>query len=77
MPIGGEVHHMERCSAIVGVPVDARGLSPATYNASVVDKVFDVDNDYAIRTGRELARQEGLLVGISAGAAAAVGSYLV
>ena len=46
------------------------GFIPATYNASVVDEVFDVDNDDAIRTGRELARQEGLLVGISSGAAA-------
>ena len=46
------------------------GFVPATYNASVVDEVFDVDNDDAIRTGRELAHQEGLLVGISSGAAA-------
>ncbi len=46
------------------------GFVPATYSASVVDEVFDVDNDDAIRTGRELARQEGLLVGISSGAAA-------
>ena len=46
------------------------GFVPKTYNASVVDEVFDVENDDAIRTGRELAQQEGLLVGISAGAAA-------
>ena len=46
------------------------GFVPKTYNADVVDEVFDVDNDDAIRTGRELARQEGLLVGISSGAAA-------
>lgn len=46
------------------------GFVPATYNADVVDEVFDVDNDDAIRTGRELAQQEGLLVGISSGAAA-------
>lgn len=32
--------------------------------------MFDVENDDAIRTGRELAQQEGLLVGISSGAAA-------
>jgi cysteine synthase A len=32
--------------------------------------VIDVDNDDAIRTGRQLAQEEGLLVGISAGAAA-------
>ena len=46
------------------------GFVPQTYDAAVVDEVFDVDNDDAIRTGRQLARQEGLLVGISAGAAA-------
>ena len=32
--------------------------------------MFDVENDQAIRTGREIAQSEGLLVGISAGAAA-------
>ena len=46
------------------------GFIPATYNGDVVDEVYDVDNDDAIRTGRELAQQEGLLVGISSGAAA-------
>ena len=46
------------------------GFVPKTYNAEVIDEVIDVDNDDAIRTGRELAQQEGLLVGISSGAAA-------
>lgn len=46
------------------------GFIPATYNADVVDEVFDVDNDDAIRAGRELAQTQGLLVGISSGAAA-------
>ena len=46
------------------------GFVPQTYNANIVDEVFDVENDDAIRTGRQLAQQEGLLVGISAGAAA-------
>ena len=45
------------------------GFVPQTYNASVVDEVFDVENDDAIRTSRNIAQQEGLLVGISAGAA--------
>ena len=45
------------------------GFVPNTYDANVIDEVFDVENDEAIRTGREVARQEGLLVGISAGAA--------
>lgn len=46
------------------------GFVPKTYDADVIDEVFDVDNDDAIRTSRELGQQEGLLVGISAGAAA-------
>lgn len=52
------------------------GFVPKTYDASVVDEVFDVDNDDAIRTGRELAQQEGLLVGISSGAAAFAASEI-
>lgn len=46
------------------------GFVPATYNSDIIDEVFDVDNDDAIRAGRQLAASEGLLVGISAGAAA-------
>ena len=46
------------------------GFVPKTYAAELVDEVFDVDNDDAIRTGRQLAQTEGLLVGISSGAAA-------
>ena len=45
------------------------GFVPSTYDAAVIDEVFDVENDDAIRAGREVAQQEGLLVGISAGAA--------
>ncbi len=45
------------------------GFVPKTYSAKYIDEVFDVENDDAIRTGREIAQQEGLLVGISAGAA--------
>ncbi len=46
------------------------GFIPGTYDATVVDEVLDIENDDAIRTGRQLAQQEGLLVGISSGAAA-------
>lgn len=46
------------------------GFVPNTYNAGVVDKVVRVADDDAIRTGRELSSMEGLLVGISSGAAA-------
>lgn len=45
------------------------GFVPKTYDASVVDEVFQVSNDDAIKTSRLLAREEGLLVGISSGAA--------
>ncbi len=46
------------------------GFVPKTYEPQVIDEVFDVENDDAIRTGRQLAAQDGLLVGISSGAAA-------
>ena len=52
------------------------GFIPKTYNNDVVDEVFDVENDDAIRTGRQLAREEGLLVGISSGAAAFAASEI-
>lgn len=45
------------------------GFIPKIYNASIVDEIIQVQNDEAIRTSRELAKQEGLLVGISSGAA--------
>jgi len=45
------------------------GFVPGTYDARAVDKVLTVSNDDAIRTGRKLASQEGLLAGISSGAA--------
>ena len=46
------------------------GFVPKNYNASVADQIIVVSNDDAIRTSRELAKTEGLLVGISSGAAA-------
>ena len=45
------------------------GFVPKIYDTSVVDKILAVSNDDAIRTSRELASLEGLLVGISSGAA--------
>ena len=48
-----------------------RDLCRRTYNSAVIDEVLQVSNDDAIRTGRELAKYEGLLVGISSGAAVA------
>jgi cysteine synthase A len=46
------------------------GFVPKIYQSTVVDQVFTVSSDDAIRTSRELSRKEGLLVGISSGAAA-------
>lgn len=46
------------------------GFVPKTYNAGVIDEVFPVSNDDAIRAGRQIAQQDGVLVGISSGAAA-------
>lgn len=46
------------------------GFVPKIYDASVVDEVVQVADDDAIITSRELSRTEGLLVGISSGAAA-------
>lgn len=46
------------------------GFTPLIYNKEVVDEVLDIADDDAIRTSRELAATEGLLVGISSGAAA-------
>ncbi|MDE7089535.1 MAG: pyridoxal-phosphate dependent enzyme, partial [Prevotella sp.] len=57
----------ERPHKIQGI---GAGFIPKTYDGSLIDEVFDVENDDAIRTGRLLAQQEGLLVGISAGAVA-------
>lgn len=47
------------------------GFVPNNYNGSIVDEVLDVDSDEAISTSRKLAQTEGLLVGISSGAAVA------
>lgn len=45
------------------------GFIPKIYDATLVDEVLEIDNDDAIRTARELAQEEGLLVGISSGCA--------
>ena len=47
------------------------GFVPKTYKGDYIDEVLDIDNDDAIRTAREVAKTEGLLVGISSGAALA------
>lgn len=52
------------------------GFVPRIYNAGVVDEILQVENDDAIRTSRQLAGCEGLLVGISSGAAVWAASVL-
>jgi len=52
------------------------GFVPKTYSGDLIDEVFDVENDDAIRTGRELAKYDGVLVGISSGAAAYAASEI-
>ncbi|HNW50408.1 MAG TPA: cysteine synthase A [Prolixibacteraceae bacterium] len=46
------------------------GFVPDVLNTAIYDEVIKVDNEKAFETSRELARNEGLLVGISSGAAA-------
>lgn len=52
------------------------GFVPKNYNPAVVDGILQVTNEDAIRTGRELAQKEGLLVGISSGAAVSAATRL-
>ena len=45
------------------------GFVPQTLNTKIYDEIIPVENETAFLTGRTLARREGLLVGISSGAA--------
>ena len=45
------------------------GFVPETYNASVVDDIMQVENDEAYEAARLLGRKEGILCGVSSGAA--------
>lgn len=45
------------------------GFVPDTLNTGVYDEIIKVDNEDAFAAGREVAKEEGLLVGISSGAA--------
>ena len=46
------------------------GFVPDTLNTKIYDEVITVDNEDAFETGRQLSRSDGILVGISSGAAA-------
>ena len=63
---GGTVSGVGKGHKIQGI---GAGFIPKTYDSSVVDEIIQVEGDDAIRTSRELAQKEGLLVGISSGAA--------
>lgn len=52
------------------------GFVPETLDTKVYDEVIAVENEDAFATGRTLARKEGLLVGISSGAAVYAASQL-
>ncbi len=52
------------------------GFIPNTYNGAVVDQIVTVKNDDAVLTSRRLAQTEGLLVGISSGAAVFAASQI-
>lgn len=45
------------------------GFVPDNLNTSIIDEIVRVTNDQAFETARELAKQEGILCGISSGAA--------
>ncbi len=52
------------------------GFVPDTLNTKIYDEIIPVENEDAFETGRTLARKEGLLVGISSGAAAFAAAQL-
>ena len=61
------MHHIQGLGA---------GFIPKTYHADVVDEIIQVESSAAIRVSRELARSEGLLVGVSSGAAVRAATLL-
>lgn len=52
------------------------GFVPETLNTGIYDEIITVENEAAFEVGRTLARKEGLLVGISSGAAVAAATEL-
>ena len=52
------------------------GFVPETLNTKIYDEIIDVENEDAFKTGKEIATSDGILVGISAGAAIYVAKEL-
>jgi len=61
---GGE-HHVH------GIQGIGAGFIPEVYDPSIVDMIVDVEDEEAIKQARYLAKREGILAGMSSGAAAA------
>jgi len=59
----------EGCSGSHEIQGIGAGFIPDTLNTEIYDEIIKVKNEDAFQTGREIARTEGLLVGISSGAA--------
>lgn len=52
------------------------GFVPKALNTQIYDEIIKIENEEALETGREIARTEGVLVGISSGAALAAAGKL-
>lgn len=66
----------EGCAGPHGIQGIGAGFVPETLDTDVYDEVIAITNDEAFETGRELAAHDGLLVGISSGAAVAAATKL-
>lgn len=66
----------EGCAGPHGIQGIGAGFVPETLDTDVYDEVITITNDEAFETGRELAAHDGLLVGISSGAAVAAAAKL-
>lgn len=66
----------EGCAGPHGIQGIGAGFVPETLDTDVYDEAITITNDEAFETGRELAAHDGLLVGISSGAAVAAAAKL-